>query len=150
MPHDGAFGGVQALRRAVERSQREVCRGPRDRLQDGKLTHEGIARYVATQPTTFPGLIQIVGDLSIFIRGDSNLDSTVNISDPLNTLGYLFAGDGSLACADAADANDDGRVDISDPIATLEHLFVGSGFLPPPTRSPGIDPTPDGLGCEGP
>lgn len=58
-----------------------------------------------------------------FIRGDSNSDGTVNISDPLYTLRWLFLGGPRPICADAADANTDERVDISDPIYTLHSLF---------------------------
>jgi hypothetical protein len=112
-----------------------------------ELTHAGEARFIATLPETLPGRLQIVGDLAIFVRGDANDDGAVNISDPVHTLGHLFAGDASLDCEDAADANDDGEVNISDPIATLGRLFLGDGFLPPPSRSPGVDPTRDELGC---
>jgi hypothetical protein len=81
-----------------------------------------------------------------FIRGDTNLDGAVNISDPVATLNGLFLGD-VIACHDAADANDDGRLNITDPIATLNHLFLGSGDLPAPFPEPGSDPTPDDLPC---
>ena len=96
------------------------------------------------------GLIGIVGDISAFIRGDSNGDEKVDISDPIATLGYLFLGATRLRCLDAADANDDGKVDVSDPVATLSYLFEeNSRALPPPTEAPGYDPTEDGLACHG-
>jgi len=95
------------------------------------------------------GLINIVPDVTIFRRGDSNGDSAVDISDALNTLGYLFLGDRRPACFDAADANDDGKLDIADPIGTLEHLFSSGGPLPPPSDAPGEDPTEDGITCAG-
>ena len=93
------------------------------------------------------GLINIVPDVTIFRRGDSNGDRAVDISDALNTLGYLFLGDRRPACFDAADANDDGKLDIADPIGTLEHLFSSGGPLPPPSSEEGEDPTEDGLTC---
>src|SRR5262249_15325626 len=61
-------------------------------------------------PLFVVGRIQIVPDISIFIRGDSNGDDIVNISDAQATLGYLFLGSGPVSCLDAADANDDGKV----------------------------------------
>ena len=39
---------------------------------------------------------------SSFVRGDSNLDETVDISDGVATLGYLFLGGPALNCIDAA------------------------------------------------
>lgn len=98
-------------------------------------------------PVFVTGRLQIVPDISIFIRGDSNGDATVNITDPLATLGFLFHGSSRPHCLDAADANDDGKVDVSDPIATLGFLFSDPGPLPPPGGTPGEDPTPDSLRC---
>jgi len=93
-------------------------------------------------------LLQILPDGAVFVRGDSNTDDRVDVSDAVNTLGHLFLGAGPLFCTDAADANDDGALDISDPIATLEYLFGGTvPALPEPHGAPGSDPTPDSLYC---
>ncbi|MBI4605503.1 MAG: hypothetical protein HY721_26355 [Planctomycetes bacterium] len=92
------------------------------------------------------GLLNIVPDAIPFVRGDSNGDDAVDISDAKFTLSYLFLGGGGPRCADAADANDDGKIDVSDPVATLQFLFTGERKLLPP-RTPGLDPTPDGLRC---
>jgi hypothetical protein len=92
------------------------------------------------------GRINVVPDISAFVRGDSNGDFEVNLSDAVFTLSFLFLGSTGPNCPDAADANDDGRVDLSDPIATLQALFLGTGPLPEPA-SPGEDLTPDGLDC---
>ena len=102
-----------------------------------------------TYPLVINGFLSIVGDVSMFRRGDANGDAELDISDPVATLGYLFAGDSSLPCLDAADSNDDGALDISDAAATLNFLFQGSAALPAPSGDPGVDPTPDALGCEG-
>ena len=92
-------------------------------------------------------LFHILPDGSFFIRGDSNGDLRIDISDAVTTLGHLFLGTEDLYCPDAADANDDGTIDISDPVATLEFLFSGAGELPPPNGIPGNDPTADSLQC---
>lgn len=81
-----------------------------------------------------------------FIRGDSNGDGEVNISDAQHTLRWLFLAGSEPQCLAAADANDDEGVDITDPIRILEFLFLGGTPLPPPFLRPGSDPTP-GLGC---
>ena len=88
-----------------------------------------------------------VGPNDIFLRGDSNRDGHVDLSDAVYTLGYLFLGGPAPACADAADADDSGLVEITDSIRLLGTLFLGDEALPPPTGEPGPDPTADGLPC---
>jgi hypothetical protein len=83
---------------------------------------------------------------TLFRRGDSNSDATVDVADATFTLGYLFLADSAPACLDAADANDDGSLDILDPVAVLLHLFLGA-TLPQPLGACGVDPTADGLTC---
>src|SRR5262245_37361232 len=65
-----------------------------------------------------------------FLRGNSNGDASIDISDALFSLGFLFLGSDSPPCADAADANDDGTIDISDASFTLGYLFLGSAAPP--------------------
>ena len=81
------------------------------------------------------------------MRGDSNQDAALDISDAIHTLGALFLSAPSLACRDAADANDDGMMDITDPIFFLNHIFRGGAAPPAPYPSAGEDPTADDLGC---
>jgi hypothetical protein len=82
-----------------------------------------------------------------FIRGDSNRDGTVDISDAQFTLSFLFLSGVPPQCRAAADANDDEDIDLSDAIATFGTLFLGRpAKLPLPGPLPGPDPTP-GLGC---
>ena len=81
-----------------------------------------------------------------FVRGDSNADGAVNISDPVSTLGFLFLGNPSaLQCKDAADSNDDAKLNISDAVHTLGFLFLGTPAPPAPFGSSptdcGVDPT---------
>lgn len=59
----------------------------------------------------------------LFIRGDSNQDGRVDLSDALSILAFLFL-EQELSRLDAADANDDGQVDISDAVAVLFSLFA--------------------------
>lgn len=82
-----------------------------------------------------------------FRRGDANTDGSVDVSDSVFTLAWLFTGGPVPSCLKAADASDDGGVDISDPIYALNFLFLG-GFAPPaPHPACGVDPTPDNLTC---
>ena len=85
-----------------------------------------------------------------FIRGDSNDDGVLNVSDAVFTLSFLFIGDEQPECLAANDTNDDGAVNITDVIRTLNFLFLGGTNAPPaPFPDPGADPTPD-LGCREP
>ncbi len=83
-----------------------------------------------------------------FIRGDSNCDGEVNLSDPIHTLTWLFREGVKPCCLDAADADDEGRINITDPINTLGFLFFGIPQMGSPFPNCGEDPTPDELGCE--
>jgi hypothetical protein len=87
---------------------------------------------------------------SRFLRGDCNEDGTVDISDAVCILGWLFLGGSTPGCLAAANANGDDAVNISDPLWILQHLF--SGGPPPPAPFPrcGPDPTADGLECAQP
>ena len=88
------------------------------------------------------------GIAPFFIRGDANVDGTVNLSDAVATLDYLCAGiTASFRCADAADANDDSKLNITDPIFVLGHLFSGGPPPAAPYPDPGHDETEDELGC---
>lgn len=64
-------------------------------------------------------------------------------------LGYLFSGQASPPCLDAADANGDGVADISDAITVLEFLFSGRGTIPFPGPKDDCaqDPTGDPVSC---
>ena len=85
---------------------------------------------------------------SAFLRGDSNTDGRVDLSDAVFTLAYLFQGGDGPLCADSLDSNDSGEVDISDPSHTLRHLFLGGSAPPAPWQECGTDPSADGLGCD--
>jgi hypothetical protein len=91
----------------------------------------------------------VVGDFdTAFLRGDSNADGALDVSDAIHCLGYLFLGGQRPFCLDAADANDDGKVDIADPVGTLGYLFSGGSALPAPgIFIGGPDHTADSLHC---
>ncbi len=85
-----------------------------------------------------------------FLRGDSNHDKQLNLSDCINTLSFLFLGKGVIPCLDAADANDTGDIDITDPIFLLPFFFWSGPPPPEPFSTFEADPTVDDLGCLGP
>ncbi len=84
----------------------------------------------------------------VFVRGDSNGDASVDISDAVATLNYLFVGGGqALACEDAGDVNDDGALNVTDPVYTLSYLFQGGRPPREPFPQEGLDETEDQLRC---
>ena len=85
----------------------------------------------------------------VFRRGDGNADGTLNITDGVFVLNYLFLGGPEPPCLDAADANGDGGLNITDGIYVLNYLFLG-GPAPPAPGPDSCGPAPAGkpsLGC---
>lgn len=77
-----------------------------------------------------------------FIRGDTNRDTVLTISDVLFQLAFLYeSGPGN--CLDAHDTNDDGILDVSDPVFLLLFLFDNGPIPPSPGLNCGVDPGPD-------
>jgi hypothetical protein len=92
-----------------------------------------------------PGTVTVLG--AGFLRGDSNADGGVNLTDAVEALLFLFAGGGEPACMDAADADDGGSIEITDAVVLLRGLFQGGPALPEPYPTCGADPSADRLGC---
>jgi hypothetical protein len=84
-----------------------------------------------------------------FLRGDTNGDGAIDLSDGIQTLSFLFLGGADLTCKDRADFDDTGELDIGDPVNTFGFLFLGA--RPPAAPYPVFeaDPTADDLGCLG-
>ena len=83
----------------------------------------------------------------MFIRGDTNGDTSVNLSDAVGILVYLFLGEETPPCLDSADADDDSNVNLTDATYILNYLFLGGPSLPEPYPLLGVDPTEDNLSC---
>lgn len=58
-------------------------------------------------------------------RGDVDLNSQLEITDPILILGHLFLGTFEPPCSLLPDVDSSGVVDISDPVRLLGHLFLG-------------------------
>ncbi|MCZ6793309.1 MAG: PKD domain-containing protein [Planctomycetota bacterium] len=97
-----------------------------------------------------PGKVSIEDRLvpppRFFVRGDSDWNGRVAVSDAIATLNFLFVGHDSPECLDAADMTDNGRLDITDALYTLNFLFRAGSYPPPPYPDAGLDPSPDELG----
>jgi hypothetical protein len=94
---------------------------------------------------------------TLFVRGDSDSNGRLELTDAIVILNFLFLGTGLPRCFDAADGDNNGRLELTDAIRVLNYLFLG--FAAPPAPSPstadylaadcGVDPVeeqPD-LGC---
>ncbi len=70
--------------------------------------------------------------LGAFLRGDANGDNTVDLSDSIAILSWLFLGEAGPACEESADADGNGALEITDAITILYYRFLGGEPPPPP------------------
>lgn len=61
----------------------------------------------------------------IYVPGDANNDGTVNISDGVYLISYVFAGGSAPVLMVAGDANGDCAVNISDAVYLISYIFSG-------------------------
>jgi hypothetical protein len=133
---DGAVVGQTFARFRISR---QGGLGPEGPAQDGEVEDHRVSISYACQPTS-PD--------QQFIRGDANQDYQVDEADAYFILDYLFVGDPSPECMDAADADDSGTVDRADVTFILNYKFLGTASPPPPFPDCGPDPTDDSLTCD--
>ncbi|MBI4600665.1 MAG: hypothetical protein HY721_01770 [Planctomycetes bacterium] len=72
-----------------------------------------------------------------FLRGDSNGDDEVDLSDAVYVLIYLFNGGPTPDPLEAGDADGNGTIEITDSIYLLSYLFLGGPAPPGPFPSQG-------------
>ena len=64
---------------------------------------------------------------SPFVRGDSNRDGQMDVSDAIQILAFLFQG-GTNNCQPALDFNGDENINLSDVLGSLNFVFTGTGI----------------------
>jgi hypothetical protein len=131
---------------AVERGQPAIA-AKSDNYQMLKLVFSGAAMEgssasfqstatvgeTATGPISSPsyqmsqGFWDDLGDN--YICGDANGDGSVDISDVVYLIAYIFSGGSAPVPLAAGDANNDTTVDISDAVYLIAYIF--SGGAPP-------------------
>ena len=75
--------------------------------------------------------------LPTYICGDANADETVNVSDAISIINYVFLGGVPPDPAESADTNCDGKVNVSDAVQIINYVFLG-GNIPCDTDGDGI------------
>ena len=70
-----------------------------------------------------------------FVRGDSDSSGSIDLTDGLVTLNFLFTDGLSPGCMDAADTDDSGGLEISDAIVVFSYLFTGGSSPGAPVPS---------------
>jgi hypothetical protein len=121
----------------------------------------GVGRTIipATESLTF----RVCGG-GVRVPGDCNEDGSIDISDGICLLGFLFLGAGPLPCGDGGasdtanlqllDGNGDGGIDLSDAVRLFQYLFAGGPphvlgaacITIPGCPAPAISPNCDGMG----
>jgi hypothetical protein len=87
-------------------------------------------QFVSDFSVTSPGwYVDDVNIATVFIRGDANGDGTINVSDVVYLINYLFIGGPAPVPLAAGDVNCDGIVNVSDVVYLINYLFIGG---PPP------------------
>ncbi len=110
------------------------------------INNRVVVEFQSVTPHVVDGTFTI-GKVPVFLRGNANQDTRVNIADPVRILEHLFL-DKPIACEKSADANDDGEVHVNDAMYILDYLFRLGPIIKPPFPEEGTDPTPDDLSCE--
>ena len=108
-----------------------------------------LAKEWQMSPAPFGTPGDVVGiDSKPFVRGDTNGDRYIDVSDAVLTLRYIWDFIETIPCPDAADTNDDGRLAVNDAVIGLQFLFQRGDPPPPPFPELGFDETEDDLICE--
>jgi len=122
-------------------------RGKNSQPVDNIITVDGKTEKACRQ---FPLLVEVnvVRGGKVFLRGDANNDSRVNVSDAVWATRWLFFNGSPPICSAALDLSGDFRLDLSDVIFLLVFLFQSGSPIPPPfptcAPSPRLD---DHLEC---
>ncbi len=84
---------------------------------------------------------------SPFVRGDFNGDASLDVSDAVSILIYLFVSGAPSECLESGDVDDDGNINVTDPLYALGFLFASGPAPLAPYPECGTDPTDDAIGC---
>ncbi len=112
------------------------------------LSNRVIINSNSVVPAFLPGGEICVPKNALFVRGDSNNDSLIDVADVVHLLLYLFRGGDRPDCLDAADFDNDGLINITDPVFMTLYIFEDGLAPPSPFPDCGLEPIPDADGFE--
>ena len=72
------------------------------------------------------------GDITVSLEaicGNANADGTVNVSDAVHIINYVFIGGDPPNPISAGDCNCDGSCNVSDAVVVINYVFIG-GYAP--------------------
>ena len=95
--------------------------------------------YQATYQGDRDAFVTKISDEPPYICGDCNADGTVNITDVVYLISYIFACGPPPDPLEAGDANCDGTVNVTDAVYLIQYIFAGG----PPPCDPDDDGVPD-------
>jgi hypothetical protein len=83
--------------------------------------------------------VLVGGNLTVlpYLCGDTNKDKTVNVSDAVFIINYVFVGGDPPNPLESGDANCDGDCNVSDAVWIINYVFVG-GSQPCDTDGDGL------------
>jgi 6-phosphogluconolactonase len=124
--------------------------------EDGSLAPLGDVIPLPGEGLPNGAVLAVLPDLPVqpdlFLRGDSNSDGTLNLTDAIHALNYLFRAGPEPGCLESADGDDNGAINLTDPVLLLNYLFQsGPPLAPPGPDGCGEDPAGSpGFGCRSP
>jgi hypothetical protein len=69
-----------------------------------------------------------IGDVCDYICGDANSDETVNVSDAVYIINYVFIGGDAPDPLISGDTNCDGDINVSDAVWIINYVFIGGNI----------------------
>ncbi|HDS00709.1 MAG TPA: hypothetical protein ENO22_01625 [candidate division Zixibacteria bacterium] len=86
----------------------------------GHLEISGLSAQLCFDDISFVSLVQ-----PPVLCGDANNDNSVNVSDAVNIINFVFAGGNPPNPYEAGDTNCDGTANVSDAVWIINYVFVG-------------------------
>ena len=112
-----------------------AARGSSESFEPGRGRYGGILIASYGNYVDASGISRFTPEL-YFLRGDVNDDDTVNLSDAISVISYLFLDGEDPRLVEASDINADGALDLADAVYLLNFLYRGGPQ--PPTPFPQI------------
>jgi hypothetical protein len=105
---------------------------------DWSLTRGGESMLVTEDKAAILPVL-VGGNITVlaYLCGDTNKDKTVNVSDAVFIINYVFAGGDPPDPLESGDANCDGECNVSDAVWIINYVFVG-GNQPCDTDGDGL------------